>query len=413
MDSVPLQRFITGDAMHKKEFVKQLAAAVAVSAAFAYAGATGAQEAGKLLVWINGDKGFNGLQKVGDAFAKKAGVGVTVEHPEDAPGKFAQAAAAGKGPDIFCWPHDRMGEWAQSGLIVPINPSKKVRDEIEESAWKAFAFNGKTWGYPLSVEAIGLVYNKALVKTPPKNFDEVVKLDKELSGKGKKAILWDYNNTYFTWPILAANGGYVFARDSKGDYDETKVGVNSPGAVKGAELLASLIKNGQMPKGAGYAEMEAGFNKGDIAMMITGPWAWDNIKKSNIDFGVAPIPDVAGKQAKPFVGVLGCMIAAPSKNKDVAKEFLEGSVLRVEGLKTINADVPLGTPANKAFFKELSENANIKATMENAKRGEPMPNIPAMGKFWSSMQSALENITNGRQSPKESLDAAAARMLGK
>jgi maltose/maltodextrin transport system substrate-binding protein len=29
------------------------------------------------------------------------------------------------------------------------------------------------------------------------------------------------------------------------------------------------------------------------------------------------------------------------------------------------------------------------------------------------MQSALENITNGRQPPKEALDAAAARMVGK
>lgn len=398
--------------MHQP-LLKPVAAAAAFVAAFAFAGAVQAQESGKLLVWINGDKGYNGLQKVGDAFAKKSGIQVTVEHPEDAPGKFAQAAAAGKGPDVFCWPHDRMGEWAQSGLIVPVNPSKKVHDEIEDTAWKAFSYQGKTWGYPLSVEAIGLIYNKALVKTPPKTFDDVVKLDKELSAKGKKAILWDYNNTYFTWPLLAGPGGYVFGLDAKGEYDPSKVGVNSPGAVKGAQVLANLIKNGQMPKGSGYAEMEAAFNKGDVAMMISGPWAWDNIRKSHIDFGVAPIPDVAGKPAKPFVGVLGCMIAAPSKNKDVAKEFLEGSVLKLDGLKMINADVPLGTPANKAFFKELSSNEDIKATMGNARRGEPMPNIPEMGKFWSSMGSALENITNGRQSPKEALDAAAARMQGK
>jgi len=392
---------------------KQLATAAAVTAAFTFAGAASAQEAGKLLVWINGDKGYNGLQKVGDAFTKSSGVPVTVEHPEDAPGKFQQAAAAGKGPDVWCWPHDRMGEWAKSGLIVPINPSKKVRDQIEETAWKAFNYQGKTWGYPISVEAIGLVYNKALVKTPPKSFDDVIKLDKALSAQGKKAILWDYNNTYFTWPILAAGGGSVFGRDAKGEYDPNKVGVNSPGAIKGAELLAGLIKNGQMPKGSGYAEMEAAFNKGNVAMMITGPWAWDNVKKSNIDFGVAPIPDVAGKPARPFVGVLGCMISAPSKSKDIAKEFIENHLLKLEGLKMVNADVPLGTPANKAFFKELADNPNIKGTMENARRGEPMPNIPEMGKFWSSMASALENITNDRQSPKEALDAAAARMLGK
>jgi len=63
---------------------------------------------------------------VGDAFAKKSGVPVTVEHPEDATGKFAQAAAAGKGPDVFCWPHDRMGEWAKSGPIVPVTPAAKL-----------------------------------------------------------------------------------------------------------------------------------------------------------------------------------------------------------------------------------------------------------------------------------------------
>ncbi len=397
----------------KKRTFSRLAGALAVAAAFSFGAAAQASEAGKLLVWINGDKGYNGLQKVGDQFAKKSGVPVTVEHPEDAPGKFQQAAAAGKGPDVWCWPHDRMGEWAQSGLIVPVNPSKRVRDEIEATAWNAFSFQGKTWGYPLSVEAIGLVYNKALVKTPPKSFDDVAKLDAELKKQGKRAILWDYNNTYFTWPILAANGGFVFGKDAKGNLDPAKVGVNSPGAIKGADMLANMIKTGMMPKGSGYAEMEGAFNKGEVAMMITGPWAWDNVRKSKIDFGVAPIPDVAGKPAKPFVGVLGCMISAPSKNKDLAKEFLENHVLRVEGLKMINADVPLGTPANKAFFKELSEDANIKATMENARRGEPMPNIPEMGRFWSSMGSALENITNGRQSPKEALDAAAARMQGK
>jgi maltose/maltodextrin transport system substrate-binding protein len=391
---------------------RKLVGASAFAAACVASGTAQAQADG-LLVWINGDKGYNGLQKVGDEFAKKSGVKVTVEHPEDAPGKFQQAAGAGKGPDVWCWPHDRMGEWAKSGLIVPVNPSAKVRGEVEETAWKAFGYQGKTWGYPISVEAIGLIYNKALVKTPPKSFDDVIKLDKELSASGKKAILWDYNNTYFTWPILAAGGGYVFGRDAKGELDPSKVGVNAPGAIKGGELLAGLIKNGQMPKGSGYAEMEAGFNKGTVAMMITGPWAWDNLKKSAIDFGVAPIPDVAGKPSKPFVGVLGCMISAPSKSKDVAKEFIENHLMKLEGLKMINADVPLGTPANKAFFKELAENPNIKATMENARRGEPMPNIPEMGKFWSSMGSALENISNGRQTPKESLDAAAARMLGK
>jgi len=365
----------------------------------------------KLLVWINGDKGYNGLQKVGDSFTAKSGVQVTVQHPEDAPSKFQQAAGAGKGPDIFCWPHDRAGEWAKAGLIVPVRPGRKLRGEIEDSAWNAFSYQGKTWGYPIAIEAVGLIYNKALVKTPPATFDEVVQLDQALMLKGKKAILWDFNKSFFSWPMLAGAGGFIFARDAKGELDASHVGVNTPGAIKAAEVLEKLVRNGQMPKGARYAEMESGFARGEIAMMISGPWAWDNAAKSRIDFGVAPIPAIGNTPAKPFVGVLGCMISAPSKLKDIAREFIENHLLLPENLKTINADVPIGVPASKAFYAELASNPNIRATMENARRGEPVPNIPEVGRFWTAMDAALEAITNGQQSPKEALDGAANRMV--
>ena len=369
-----------------------------------------AAEEFKLLIWINGDKGYNGLQKVGDAFTRVSGVKVVVQHPEGATDKFQAAAGAGKGPDIFCWPHDRAGEWAKSGLIVPVKAPKRIRDEIEASAWSAFTYQGQVWGYPLSIEAIGLIYNKALVKTPPASFEEVIALDKVLVTKGKKAILWDYNKSFFTWPILAGPGGFIFGRTAQGALDPKLVGVNSPGALQGAETLDRLVRDGIMPKGARYAEMEGGFNRGEIAMMIAGPWAWDNLRKSNIDFGVAAIPSIGGHPSKPFVGVLGCMISAPSKIKDIAREFIENHLLRIDSLKMISADVPLGTPANKAYFQALSTDPNIRATMANALAGEPIPNIPEMGRFFPAMDAALEAITNGRQSPKDALDGALARM---
>lgn len=363
-----------------------------------------------LLVWINGDKGYKGLQQVGDAFSKVTGIEVIVQHPEGAPDKFQSAAGAGKGPDIFCWPHDRAGEWAKSGLIVPIKPPRRIRDEIEASAWSAFTYQGKVWGYPLSIEAIGLIYNKALLKTPPASFEEVITLDKMLSAQGRRAIMWDYNKSFFTWPLLAGPGGFIFGRTAQGDLDPKVVGVNAPGALQGVEMLARLIQDGHMPKGARYAEMESAFNRGQIATMISGPWAWDNLRKSNIDFGVAPIPSIGGHPSKPFVGVLGCMIASPSKVKDIAREFIEDHLLRIDNLKIISADVSLGTPANKTYFRELSTDPNIRATMANALAGEPIPNIPETGRFFPAMDAALEAVTNGRQSPKDALDGAAARM---
>ncbi len=366
-----------------------------------------------LLIWINGDKGYTGLQKVGDGFTRAAGVTVVVQHPEDAPSKFQQAAGAGKGPDIFCWPHDRVGEFAKSGLIVPVTPSRKIRDGIDEAAWKAFQYQGKTWGYPMAIEAIGLIYNKALVKTPPTNFAEVIALDKKLAESGKKAIIWDFNTSFFTWSLLAGSGGYVFGRDAAGNLDPQKIGVNAPGAVAAAELLGRMVSDGQLPRGVKYSQAEGAFDQGDVAMMISGPWAWENARRSKIDFGVAPIPAIDGHAAKPFVGVLGCMITASSQVKDIAREFIEHYLLTLEGLKTVNAAVPLGTPANKAFYQQLSADPNIRATMENARRGEALPNIPEAGRFFTAVDAALEAITNGRQSAREALDAAAARMAVK
>jgi maltose/maltodextrin transport system substrate-binding protein len=389
----------------RRAFCLGLLAGVAAAAPAAQA-----KEPLKLLIWINGDKGYNGLQKVGDRFAAESGVQVVVQHPEGAPDKFQSSTGAGKGPDIFCWPHDRVGEWARSGLVVPVYPRQKLRDSIEDSAWKAFRYKGKTWGYPLAIEAIGLIYNKKLVPTPPKTFEDVVALDKQMVARGKKAILWDYDKSFFSFPLLAGAGGYIYGRDAQGNFDVRDIGINSPGAVAGAQLLLDLVKHGQMPRGATYAEMESAFAAGDVAMMISGPWAWENARRAHVDFGVAPIPDVLGKPAKPFVGVLGCMITAPSQVKDIAREFIENHLLRIDSLKTINADVPLGTPANKAFYAELAADPNIAATMENARRGEPIPNIPETGKFWTAADAALEAITQGRQSPKAALDGAAARM---
>ncbi|MFO1327821.1 MAG: maltose/maltodextrin ABC transporter substrate-binding protein MalE [Rubrivivax sp.] len=367
----------------------------------------------RLLVWINGDKGYNGLQRVGDAFARESGVTVVVQHPEGAPDKFQAAAGAGKGPDIFCWPHDRVGEWAKSGLVVPVTPSRAVREAIDDAAWRAFSWRGKVWGYPLSFEAIGLIHNLALVPVPPRSWDELIALDRSLQPRGVRAILWDYNKSFFTWPLLAAGGAGVFGRDAQGGYDTARTGLASDSALRGAQLLERLVREGVMPRGARYSDMEAQFAAGKVAMMISGPWSWENARKARIPIGVAPIPALDGQPARPFVGVLGCMITAPSRLKDVAREFLEHHVLSLPGLKTIAADVPLGTPAHKAYFAELAADPLIAATMANVRAGEPIPNVPEMGRFWPALDAALEAITQGRQSPRDALAGAAARVLAR
>jgi len=392
--------------------MKKILTGITVAMGLLMGSAAHAFEEGALSVWINGDKGYNGLQKVGDKFAKEMGVKVKVEHPDGVTDKFQKAASAGAGPDIFIWAHDRFGEWSTGGLIVPVNPSDAVKKDIAPFAWEAVTIGDKVWGYPIAVEAVGLIYNKALVPSAPQSFEEIIELDKSLATAGMKAILWDYNNTYFTWPLLAANGGYAFKKEN-GLYNPKLTGVNNEGAIAGVDMLKKLIDLKVMPVGADYGVMDAAVNKGDVAMMINGPWAWANLKKSGIDFGVAPVPAINGKPGKSFVGVLAATVNAASPNKDLAIEFLENHLLKIDGLRTVNADVPLGAVASQSFMKELESDEKIKATYEIAKAGVAMPNNPEMGKFWSAMKAALENVTNGRQEVKVALDDAASRILTK
>ena len=376
-----------------------------------------AAEPGKLLIWINGDKAYKGLATVGKEYTAKTGVKVTVEHPEDAPGKFQQAAEEGKGPDIWIWAHDRVGEWAASGAIVEVNPSAKIKADTNTMAMKAFTIGGKVWGYPIAIEAISLIYNKALLPVPPKTWEEIPALAAKLKAQGKKTILWDYNNTYFTWPLLGSNGGYAFKLKADGTYNGKDTGVNNAGALAGATMLSDLIKGGVMPKGVSYSDMEGSMAAGKRAMMISGPWAWDNVQKAKINFGVAPIPSLKGTAAAPFVGVTGAMISKASPNAAIAKTFIEDYMLSVHGLDTMNKDVALGTPASKAAYVQLLKeehaagNSFIEVTMASATAGTIMPNNPEMGRFWASMVSALTNMTEGRQQPKEALDNAAKRIL--
>lgn len=363
----------------------------------------------KLLIWINGDKGYNGLSKVGERFTKETGIKVQVEHPDKLTDKFMQAAAARKGPDIVFWAHDRLGEWAQSGLVIPVKPSKAIKDDVIDMGWSAFSHNGEIWGYPIALEAVGLIYNKKLVKTPPKTFEEIAKLKGKL-GKGVTPIMWAYNTPYFSWPVLAAGGAEAYVRkDDK--YDTKKTGVASESAITGAKLINSLISSEVMPKGVTYSVMDAAISSGKTAMVINGPWSWANLKKNGIDYAVAPLPKLNGKSAKPFVGVLGAMISSASTQPDIAKEFIENYLMKPEGLETVDSDVAIGVPASKKYYEKLKGKSDIAATMANVLIGTPMPNIPEMAKFWSALEAALGNITSGRQSPEEALKAAEKRIL--
>ena len=364
---------------------------------------------GKLVIWINGDKGYNGLAEVGKKFEKETGVSVLVEHPDRLEEKFTQVASTGDGPDIILWAHDRFGGYAQAGLLAELSPSKEFKDKFVDFAWDAENYNGKIIGYPVAIESLSLIYNKDLLPTPPKSWEEIVELDKKFKAEKKNAIMWNLAEPYFTWPVVASNGGYVF-KFADGKYNTNDIGVNNEGSQKGLQFVVDMVKNKVINADMDYAIAEASFNKGETALTINGPWSWGNIEKSKINYGVAVLPTLNGKPSKAFVGVLSAGINSASPNKDLAVEFIENYLLTDEGLDQVNKDKPLGAVALKSYQDKLAKDPRIAATMENAQNGEIMPNIPQIVAFWYAEKSAISNAVSGRQTVKQALDDARARI---
>ncbi|KXF81529.1 maltose/maltodextrin ABC transporter substrate-binding protein MalE [Enterovibrio coralii] len=368
-----------------------------------------ALEEGEILIWINGDKSYEGLAEIGRQFTADTGVTINVQYPESLEAKFQQVAATGGGPDIIFWAHDRFGGYAAAGLLAEVNPSQAFKNKLVDFSWDAVTWDGKLVGYPIALETPSLIYNKDLLPEPPKAWEDLIEIDKAMKAKGKQTIMWDVKNAYFTWPIISANGGYAFKKTEHG-FDGKQVGVNSQSGQNGLQFLVDLTKANVISPDMDYAVSEAEFNKGNVAMTINGPWSWSNMDKTGVNYGVAVLPTLDGGASNPFVGVLSAGINSSSPNKDLAVEFLENYVITDAGLKIMNDDKPLGAVTLNTFQKVLEADNRISATMVNAEHGEIMPNIPQMTAFWFAQGAAIENALLERQSVQEALDSAAAQI---
>jgi maltose/maltodextrin transport system substrate-binding protein len=380
---------------------------------FGFASRASAWINGELLIWVSDNRSFHALSDLGKQFEKDIGARVKIESQEEITNKFQSAAQGGKGPDIFFWANDRIGEWAEAGLVKPLEIKDDFKANFLPISWDAVTHKKQIWGYPISLETVSLIYNKKLLTgKPPAQLSDIAGFARDLKEKNPNAIaiMWDYNTPYYSWPFLASAGGYPYKKTEVG-YDVKDIGVANAGSLEGLKAIVGLMKEDAMPKGATQSIMDEKMIKGELAMMINGPWDWANLRKSGVDFDLAPLPGVGGNPGKPFVGVQVALINRSSPNSDLAIQYLEKYVCTDEGMKAMNADAPVGVPALKSLCDMMTaKDPFIKVTYQNIQNGVVMPNIPQMGKFWSAMKAAFEIATNGGSTPEIALQDAKKSM---
>ncbi|MCK5884330.1 MAG: maltose/maltodextrin ABC transporter substrate-binding protein MalE [Bacteriovoracaceae bacterium] len=370
---------------------------------------------GVIDVWTSSENVKNAIESASKGFSEEFGrkVKITVLS-KDLTSQFRTAALTGKGPDIFAWAHDVIGDLAESGLIEPIQMSPKLKKAFLPVALNAYTYKGKVYGYPYDVEAIAMIYNKKLISKLPSSMEEVVIFSEKIKKKknGQYGFLYGMSNFFFSFPFLTAGGGYIF-KDNGGTLDPRDVGVANKGAVDGLKFIHSLMKKGIVPESTDRSNAFTKMKEGKLAMTIDGPWAIRDLRKNKIDYGIAPIPSLGGKSPRPFVGTHGFIVRRSSKNKDLAKILIEEYLVTKKGIITLyNAD-PRG-PARIDAVKELTKgNPDLKAFMESARIGIAMPNLPATGAVWSAMGNAISLTITGKESARKALEHAKNQILSK
>jgi maltose/maltodextrin transport system substrate-binding protein len=369
---------------------------------------------GELSIWMDADR-VPAVQQAGLKFEHDYGIKVNVDATENIPNNFPLAAQANKGPDIVVFAHDKIGEWADGGLIAPIAVPESYRARFSSKAWEAVQHRKEYWGYPFCFEVVGLIYNKKLLDgPPPAQLSDLAAVSDQLKKEhpGVAPILWDYYSPYYSWGILASAGAYIYAKTDKG-YDIKNIGIASQGAIDALNQIIGLVHAGILPRTASVAGMpKQMMAEGKLAMTISGPWDWSDLIKSGIDFGVSPIPGVDGKPGRAFIGVSVAYINRSSPNLDIARQFLENYAITDETLAAANKLKPIGIPALNSLYDKMAQNDELLRQMKLcADIGEVMPNIPQMGRFWPAMGSALQLATSGQLTAKAALSEAQESML--
>lgn len=370
--------------------------------------ATSGPQVENLVFWtraLEGDPSgeFTSIRAVADAYTAATGTPVEVVTVPDADfkAKMSISAPAGEGPDVYGpIAHDWIGEFAiqQIALEVPDSAIKEI-DDVLPSALDAARVDGKLYGAPLFVESVGLIYNKALVPTPPTTWDEFVKTATDLSQGDVYGFGFPVLENYHEGPFFMGFGGYIFKYEN-GQFDTSDIGLNNEGSVEAAKFLRDMynLKQPPLPEVAidranMHGVQEGMMEAGQIAMTINGPWRETPLKNAGIDYGVAKLPTLPnGEPMRPFLGVQVMAANAFSDNKEAALDFINFATCTTSAItlqKPVNK-VPVRVSAVES--PELAANPNIAIWNEQAADGIPMPNIPAMSNVWKPWGDAMDAI---------------------
>lgn len=309
---------------------------------------------------------------------------VTLPIPNDAfADKLTSAIAVGNGPDLFIFAHDRLGDWADQGLVEPLQNwlAPEVIARFFPNAIAALTApqgSRNLYGLPLAMKSVALVYDASKIPSPPATLEELEAEARRHTGRGSYGFVYDWGTTYQQAGFLHAFGGGLLDASGRPTLDAT-------GNSEALRWVRRMRDEGLLPREVSGALVGALFNDRKAAMIVTGPWALADLSPE-IEWKVATLPAGPAGPARPYLGVEALIMSSRSRHKREALEAL--LALTGDEAGWIRLSVARQPVANRAVWSDV-EDAALQGFRAQSELAEPMPSAPAMRHVWSPMDAAL------------------------
>jgi arabinogalactan oligomer/maltooligosaccharide transport system permease protein len=394
-----------------------IALACAVWASAAGGAAVAQTPADPLILWhAYGDGEAEALSKVLAAFE--------VAHPGERvqavrlpfgvlASRLESAVPTGNGPDLFIDAHERLGRYAQRGVVEPLDPAQDptwdaTLASLEPAHVDALRHDGRLYGWPLSAKAIALFINRRLVKSdiPPDAPLEARLRQPFPDGVWPLAV--EGEDAYFAAPFFHAYGASLFA---SGRFALAHDGAATPEATAALTRIAALFRDRLIPPEPDGALVGRLFGSGQAAYAISGPWLAASLPAS-LDVAVVALPALeAAGPLRPFVTVEAVLRAAtPAADPArAARAARLAAYLAGPDSAYLRATLAHQVVSHRATWERLPPDPTLRAFRAAAATGLVMPSDPRMSQVFEPTTRAIRSVVRGGVDPAAALADASLR----
>ncbi|MCW5809291.1 MAG: extracellular solute-binding protein, partial [Deltaproteobacteria bacterium] len=309
--------------------------------------------------------------------------------------KLTSAIPGGNGPDLFIYSQDRIGDWAGSSIIEPIEfwVDDARLERFSEPAVAAMAYGNSLYGLPLATKSLALFYRTDLVDRPPATTDELLAIAPRMRARRGYAVAYANVDLYGHAPWLFGFGGSIMTETGE-------LAIATPEAANAMAFARDLVATGAAPEHAEGPLVATLFNEGKAATAISGPWFVADIR-SDVPWKVATLPVVSptGAHAAPFLGAEGILMSARARDKNAAFAVMDALVSdenATERARRARQVVP-----NRAAYDDpdVARDPTLNAFRAQLAHTVPMPKSAGMRMVWTPYKTALGEVLAGRSEP--------------